>query len=83
MDREGHFVSLDRCPQRIDTKLITPYPLGGHVPLVVLVAIAEDQRHQAIGVRFEVMDTGIGIHPTAQSKLFDVFTQADGSTTRK
>ncbi|MFK7928211.1 MAG: ATP-binding protein [Myxococcota bacterium] len=35
------------------------------------------------GVRFEVIDTGAGIPEQAQAKVFETFTQADSSTTRK
>jgi signal transduction histidine kinase/CheY-like chemotaxis protein len=34
-------------------------------------------------VRFEVQDTGIGIEPDVRSRLFQPFSQADGSTSRR
>jgi PAS domain S-box-containing protein len=36
-----------------------------------------------INVRFDVKDTGVGISPEAQARLFKPFTQADSSTTRR
>ncbi len=42
---------------------------------------SETERHALL--RFNVEDTGIGISPTARTRLFERFSQADGSTTRK
>jgi len=43
--------------------------------------IAESQTH--VTIHFSVQDTGIGIPPERQASIFDRFTQADGTTTRK
>jgi signal transduction histidine kinase/CheY-like chemotaxis protein len=37
----------------------------------------------AINLRFDVVDTGIGIPPSAMERLFKAFSQADASTTRR
>ncbi len=36
-----------------------------------------------VGLRFEVHDTGIGVSRDARSRIFEAFSQADDSTTRK
>src|ERR1700722_3635479 len=41
------------------------------------------ETEQECELRFKVSDTGMGISPETQQKLFSAFTQADNSTTRK
>jgi signal transduction histidine kinase/CheY-like chemotaxis protein len=51
----------------------------------VLVAARLDHAlaSEVAAVRFEVVDSGIGVDPAQRQHLFDAFTQADSSTTRK
>jgi two-component system sensor histidine kinase/response regulator len=42
-----------------------------------------DEARESVQVRFEIVDSGIGIEPAAQDRLFTSFEQADNSMTRK
>ncbi|OIR03975.1 signal transduction histidine-protein kinase BarA [mine drainage metagenome] len=53
---------------------------GGEVMVRVRPDSESDQR---VGLRFEVIDTGVGIPAEAQGRLFQAFSQADSSTTRR
>jgi two-component system sensor histidine kinase/response regulator len=50
--------------------------------VTVSTAIEHDEG-VAIVVSFAVRDTGIGVRPEAQERLFEAFVQGDGSTTRQ
>jgi signal transduction histidine kinase/DNA-binding response OmpR family regulator len=50
--------------------------------ITVKVAVTQEDA-QTVGLRFEVHDTGIGVSSDARARIFDSFSQADGSTTRK
>jgi len=53
---------------------------SGEIMVKVAVAAEDAQR---VTLRFEVHDTGIGVSNEARGRIFDSFSQADGSTTRK
>lgn len=50
---------------------------------VRLCVEAEDVKDDKVFYRFSVEDTGIGIQPEIKKQIFDAFSQADSSTTRK
>ncbi len=52
----------------------------GFVDIRVLSMVVDEQ---VTHLRFEITDTGIGIAPDALGRIFEIFTQADASTTRK
>ncbi|HEX2852301.1 MAG TPA: ATP-binding protein, partial [Opitutaceae bacterium] len=55
-------------------------PANGQVKIVVAPDPSPADRSL---VRFEVRDTGIGMDETATARIFERFTQADSSTTRR
>ncbi len=53
----------------------------GSVEICAWRALTDDEAD--VLLRFEVIDTGIGMTPEQQGRLFDAFVQADVSTSRK
>jgi PAS domain S-box-containing protein len=56
---------------------------GGVTLRVVVNPDVKPKSDQHVAIRFEVQDTGIGLSPLSQTKLFKPFSQADGSVMRK
>ncbi len=56
------------------------FTASGSVTLSVGLTGADEE---AVGLRCEVRDTGVGIAAEAQTRVFESFTQSDSSTTRR
>jgi len=50
---------------------------------VILSAELTGETAECVSIRFSVSDTGIGIAPEAQARIFERFTQADGTVSRR
>jgi len=55
---------------------------SGQGEIAIRVGVVADEGSRVL-LRIEVEDQGIGMTPEQQGRLFEAFTQADGSTTRK
>ncbi|MFH1981502.1 MAG: response regulator [Pseudomonadota bacterium] len=79
-------VSLIGDPMRIRQILINlvsnAVKFTNRGEITVMVTLADAQADRLV-LRFAVKDTGIGIPESLLPRLFDAFSQADGSTTRK
>ena len=95
-DDKGLEIIYDFDPTLPDTLLGDPMRLGQvltnlinnavkftRVGEVVVKATVAERSDDATLVQFSVRDTGIGMNEQQLEKLFESFTQADGSTTRR
>ena len=77
---EGDSFRLRQVLLNLVSNAIKFTPAGGRVEVTVGSA---EPRADPVPVRFEVRDTGIGMDAATVARIFDRFTQADSSTTRR
>jgi signal transduction histidine kinase/BarA-like signal transduction histidine kinase len=79
----------DLCGDRVRVQQVLTNLVGNAIKFcnpqgaVVVYAVKKSENATRVIIEFAVADTGIGIAPEKQQELFDSFTQADSSTTRK
>ena len=73
--------SLHADPARVRQILVNL--LGNAIKFTHTGGITLSARREGRAIRIGVRDTGIGIPPDKQPSVFDAFTQADGSITRR
>jgi len=77
---EGDSYRLRQVILNLLSNAIKFTPAGGSVRVAVTSAAPQAN---PVPVRFEVRDTGIGMEPATMERIFERFTQADTSTTRR
>lgn len=82
-EADKHFVGDPVRVNQILTNLVSNAVKFTHKGFIAVRCYLEKKSGQMHHVRFEVEDTGIGIPPEKLSSIFESFTQADASITRK
>jgi signal transduction histidine kinase/AmiR/NasT family two-component response regulator len=77
---EGDSYRLRQVLLNLVANAIKFTPAGGRVEVIVTPAAAAGE---PLAMRFAVRDTGIGMDEAVQARIFERFTQADTSTTRR
>jgi signal transduction histidine kinase/DNA-binding response OmpR family regulator/HPt (histidine-containing phosphotransfer) domain-containing protein len=79
----SHMVKGDpgRIRQILNNLLSNAVKFTSQGEIIIRARLEDQEKHPALTV--EISDTGIGIEPEKLDSLFESFTQADSSTTRK
>jgi len=76
----GDPTKLSQVINNLISNAIKFTPNGG---LINIYMMRSSETKESVTVHFSVKDTGIGISDEEKSKIFDAFSQADASTSRK